>query len=84
MLELVRDGGNETIPSMIREKETEIQNLKKKLKIPHDSHVQTVALEKVIQEKETLESELQNTKSIVGTFKDRNEELEKQIQTLKE
>ena len=39
VLELVKYGGNETIPGLIQEKKTEIQNLKKKMKIPHDSDV---------------------------------------------
>ena len=54
VIELVKYGGNETIPSLIQEKEYEIQNIKKNLKIPHDSHVKTIELEKVIQEKRNL------------------------------
>lgn len=84
VLELVNDGANDTIPSLIQEKETKIQTLNKNVKIPHDSRVQTTEWEKVIQEQETLESKLQNTKSVVGTLKAHNEEMEKKIQTLKE
>ena len=40
----------------------EIQALKKKLKMPHDRHVQTTELETILQEKEILENKLQNTK----------------------
>ena len=57
----------------------EIQALKKKLKMPHDAHVQTIELETILQEKEILENELQNTKATVGTFKGQNEELEQKI-----
>ena len=41
------------------EKEAEIQSLKKKLKLPHDSHVETAGLKIVLEEKQNMESELQ-------------------------
>ena len=56
--------------------------MKKKLKIPHDAHVEIVELKVVLQEKQALESELQDTKAIVGTFPNQKEELESQIQIL--
>ena len=46
-------------------------------------HVETAELKIVLQEKQTLEYELQDTKAIVGTFQNQNEELENQIQILK-
>ena len=61
----------------------EIHSLKKKLKIPHDSHVETAELKVVLQEKQALENELQDTKAIVGPFQNQKEELESQIQILK-
>lgn len=61
----------------------EIQDLKKKLKMPHDAHVHIAELETILQEKEILENELQNTKATIGTLKAQNEELELQIQSLK-
>ena len=54
---------------MIQEKDVEIQNLKKQLKLPHEGPVQTVELKNVLQEKEVLKNELQKTKAIVGTIK---------------
>ena len=56
--------------------------MKKKLKIPHDAHVETAELKVVLQEKQVMESELQDTKAIVGTFQNQKEELESQIQIL--
>ena len=49
----------------------------------HETHVQTAKLKTVLQEKDTLENELKNTKAIVGTFKTQKEELEHQTQILK-
>ena len=49
---------------------------RKKLKMPHDAHVHIAELETILQEKEILENEIQNTKGIVVTFKAQNEELE--------
>ena len=68
---------------VILEKETKIQSLKKKLKLPHDSHVETTKLKIVLKEKQNLESELQNTKAMVGTIQGQKEELEQKIQLLK-
>ena len=67
--EINKGKGKETLNSLILEKDVEIQSLKKKLKIPHDSHVETAELKVVLQEKQALETELQDTKAIVGTFK---------------
>ena len=50
--------------------------MKNKLKIPHDAHVETEDLKVVLQEKQALESELQDTTSIVGTFQNQKEVLE--------
>lgn len=54
----------------MEEKDVEIQNLKKKLKMPHEAHVQTTELKTIIREKQVLENDLQNTKAIVGTIRD--------------
>jgi phosphotransferase system IIB component len=51
--------------------------------MPHEAHVQTVELKTILLEKEVLENELQNTKAIVGTFKDQKEVLESQGKLLK-
>ena len=69
---------------MVEEKEAEIQNLKKQLKLLVESLVQTIELKIVLQEKEDLQTELQNTKAIVGTIKDEKEALEDQIKKLNE
>ena len=47
--------------------------------MPHEAYVQTVELKIVLQEKETLENELQNTKAIVGILKNHKEEFKHQI-----
>ena len=81
--EISKGKGKETLNSLILEKDAKIQSLKKKLKIPHDSHVDTVELKVVLQGKQTLETELLDTKAIVGTFQNQKEVLESQIQILK-
>ena len=70
--------------TLIEEKDIEIQNLKKNLKMPHEAHVQIAELKIVLQEKEILENELQNTKEIVGTIMNQKEILEGQIKLLKD
>ena len=83
VLEITRGSGSDTLNKIISEKETKIQSLKKKLKLPHDSHVETTELKIDLEEKQNLESELQNTKAIVGIVQRHKEELEQQIQLLK-
>ena len=77
--------GNADIPlnRIILEKEVGIQNLKKKLKLPHDSHVETIELKVVLEEK-NLETKFQNAKAMVGTMQIKKEELEQEIQLLKQ
>ena len=50
------------------------------MNIPHDSHVESAELKVVLQEKQALETELLDTKAIVGTFQNHKEVLESQIQ----
>ena len=75
-MEINKGDGNDAFKNMIKEKDIEIQNLKKKLKLPHKGHVQTVELKNVLQENEVLQNELQNTKAMVGTIKDKKHALE--------
>ena len=74
--EISKDKGKETLNSLILENDVEIRSLKKKLKIPHDAHVETTELKVVLQEKQALETEFQDTKAIVGTFQNQKEVLE--------
>ena len=53
------------------------------MKMPHEAHVQTAELKRILQKKESLESELQNIRAMVGTFEIQKEKLEYQIQSLK-
>ena len=71
-----KGNANDALNKVISEKEVEIQILKKKLKLPHDSHVETTELKIVLEEKQNLESELQNTKAMVDTIRGQKEELE--------
>ena len=84
IMEINKEVGNIIVNTLIEEKDIEIQNLKKKLKMPHEAHVQTAKLKIVPQEKEILENELQNTKAKVGAFMDQKEKLEGQIKLLKD
>ena len=70
IVEVNKETANNTLNTLLEEKDAEIQNLRKKLKMPHEAHVQTTKLKTSLQAKEVLENELQNTKAIVGTFKD--------------
>jgi len=54
ILEINKGVGNETFNSIIQEKDVEIQNLKKQLKLPSEGPVQIVELKIVLQEKEVL------------------------------
>ena len=84
IIEVNKDIINNTLNSLLEEKDVEIQNWKKKLKMPHEAHVQIVEMKIVLQEKQILENELQNTKEVVGTIKDQKEMLENQVKLLKD
>ena len=83
ILEINKGDGNDAFNSLIQEKDIEIQNLKKQLKLPHEGLVQTLELKTVLQENEVLQTELQNTKAIAGMIKDHNSTLEDQVKILK-
>ena len=84
IVEISQGNALEAMNKMVEEKEAEIQNLKKQLKLPVESLVQTIELKIVLQEKEDLQTKLQNTKAIVGTIKDEKASLEDQIKKLNE
>ena len=73
ILQISKENADDALNKVISEKEDEIQSLKKKLKPPHDSSVETVEFNIVLEEKQNLETELQNTKGRIGignsTFK---------------
>ena len=52
--------------------------------MPHEAHVQRTEMKSILQEKEVLENELQNTKPVVGSIKDQKEMLENQVKLLKD
>ena len=66
--EMSKGKWKETLNSLIVEKDAEIQSMRKKLKIPHDAHVEIAELKVVLQEKQALETKLQDIKVIAGTF----------------
>ena len=84
VVEINQGVGNEAMNKIVQEKEAEIQNLKNQLKLPTEGAVETMELKTVLQEKEVLQTELQNTKAIVGTIRDEKDALEDQIKSLKE
>ena len=84
IVEMNKGDGNDAFNNLIQEKNIEIQNLKKQLKLPHEGPVQTVELKTILQEKEVLQNEIQNTKAMVGTIKDLKNSLEDQVKLLKE
>ena len=84
IIEINQGKGNEAMNKIVEEKEAKIHNLKKQLKLHVESVVQTLDLKTVLQEKEVLQTELQNTKAIVGTIRDEKVSLEDQIKALKE
>ena len=75
IVEINQGAGNEAMKEIVQEKEAEIPNLKNQLKVPSEGTVQTMELKTVLQEKEVLQTELQNTKAIVGTIRDEKDSL---------
>ena len=65
---------------IVQEKEVEIQNLKKQLKLPSEGVVHTMELKTILQEKEVLQTKLKNTKTIVGTIRDEKDSLRRSNQ----
>ena len=84
IVEINQGKGSEATNNIMEEKEAKIQNLKNKLKFPIKSVVQTIELKAVLQEKQVLQTELQNTKVVVGTIRDEKAALEDQIKALKD
>ena len=76
IVEINQGNALEAMNKMVEEKEVEIQNLKKQLKLPVESPVQTIELKTILPD---LQTKLQNTKAIVGTIKDEKAVLEDQI-----
>jgi hypothetical protein len=56
IVEMNKETGNNTLNILLKEKDAETHNLKKKLRIPHEAHVQTTKLKTALQEKEVLEN----------------------------
>ena len=53
VLQVSKGNENDALNKVISEKEVEIQSLKKKLNLPHDSHVETDELKIVLEENKT-------------------------------
>jgi hypothetical protein len=83
VLQITKGNVDDALNKIITEKETKIQDLKKKLKLPHDASVETAELKIVLEEKKNLEAEFQNAKAMVGVMQNQKEELEQEIQLLK-
>ena len=83
VLQITKGNGDNALNRIITEKEAEIQNLKKKLKLPHDASCETTKMKVVLEEKKNIETELQNAKAMVGTMQIQKEEMEQEIQILK-
>lgn len=84
IIEINQGNENEAMNKIVEEKKVEIQNLKKQLKLTMESPVQIVELKAVLQEKEVLQTELKNTKEIVGTITAEKPSLEGKIKKLNE
>ena len=56
IVEINKGVGNEAMNNIIQEKDLEIQNLTKQLKLPSEGAVQTIELKIVPQEKEVLKT----------------------------
>lgn len=69
---------------LLQERDTEILDLKKELKIPQDGHLQATKLKKVLEEKESLQKQLLDNKATIATFTEQKKVLEDQIKLLKE
>ena len=51
VLQITKGNANDALNKIIAKKEAKIQNLKKKLKLPHDSFVEIAELKVVLEEK---------------------------------
>lgn len=58
IVEINQGAGNEATNKIAQEKEAQIQNLKKQLKLPSEGVLQTMELKIVLQEKEVLQTKL--------------------------
>lgn len=56
IVEINQGNAKEAINKMVEEKEVEIKNLKKQLKLPVESLVQTIELKTILQEKKVLQT----------------------------
>ena len=54
ILEQNKETGSNNMTLFLQERDIEILNLKKKLKIPNDGHLQTTKLKTVLEEEESL------------------------------
>lgn len=68
VLQITKGNADDSLNKIIVEKEVEIQNLKKKLKLPQDASVETIELKVVLEEKKILQAKLQNAKAMLGTM----------------
>ena len=51
ILEQNKETGSNNMTLLLQERDTEILNMKKKLKIPNDGHLQTTELKTILEEK---------------------------------
>ena len=68
VLQITKGSADDTLNKIIEEKEAEIQNLKKKLNLPHAASVETTELKVFLEEKQNFEAKLQNVEATVGAI----------------
>ena len=69
---------------LIQENDAEISSLKKKMKIPQDSYVQTSKLKIVMEEKDSLQKQLIDSQANFSSCNNQKLLLEEQVKLLKE
>lgn len=79
-----KETGSNNMTLLLQERDTKILDLKKKLKIPQDGHLQTTELKTVLEENESLQKQLLGNKATIATFTKQKKVLEDQIKLLKE
>lgn len=84
ILEQNKETGSNNMTLLLQKRDTQIHNLKKKLEIPNDGHLQTTELKTILEEKESLQQQLLDSKATIATFTEQKKVLEDQIKLLKE
>ena len=84
LLEQSKQSGDNNMTLLIQDKDVEISSLKKKLKIPQETYVETSELKTVMEEKKSLQKQLIDSQANYTVCNNQKLLLEEQIKLLQE